>query len=487
MYHPPSKRRQLLMRIATYGLMTIAVVSLVGVSLLYILGYRFDEKDRKVEQSGLVQYVSAPSGATVEVDGTALTSKTPAKSIMLPGKHEFVMWRDGYETWRKSLDITAGTLTWLNYTRLVPKERPVKSVENLPKLAGALASPNDKYIATLPDASQPTITTYDITGDEVKHSTFTLSSADYSDATTAGVAHRFDMIEWDKDGRYLLLTHTYNDKTEWLVIDRQANKLISNVTQTMDIAISSAHFADTSGSLLYALIDNSVRKINISGETVSSPLVSNVSEFHLHDTNTISYVSVPNQTTGHRDVGVVKDGKKAVNIYSSVASDTTPLHVVAGRYFGKDYLVMSEGKKVTVWNGTFPESSSDAGALQKMTTFNFKDEVASLQLSPEDRFILVENGSDFMSYDLERKSLSHVVQQAGTSTPRPLQWLDEYYVWSDRSDALTIREFDGTNEHMINNVVSGFDATLSDDGKYLYSIGKTETGFQLQRVRMILS
>ena len=487
MYHPPSKRRQLIMRIVTYGLMTIAVVGLVSVSLLYILGYRFDEKDRKVEQSGLVQYVSTPAGATVKVDGSNLADKTPAKSIMLPGHHEFVMERSGYESWHKSLDITAGTLTWLNYTRLVPNERPVQTVETLPKLAATLASPDDKYMAVLPDATLPAITIYNITGDDVKQSTITLSSEDYTDATTAGITHRFDFVEWDKDGRYILLTHTYGDKVEWLIVDRQENKLVSNVTRTMDITMSGARFADTSGTLLYALVDNTVRKIDISAETVSSPLVSGVSEFHLHDTNVISYVGIPNQSTGHREVGVVKDGKKSVAVTTSTTPLTTPLHVVAGRYFGKDYFIVSDGKKVTVWNGTFPQSSSDAQALQKMTTFTFQDDITSLQLSPEDRFIMVQHGADFMSYDLERKTLSHVAQMAGTSEPRALQWLDEYYVWSDRSDALTIREFDGTNEHTINTVAAGFDVTLSENGKYLYSIGKTTSGYQLQRVRMILS
>lgn len=487
MYHPPSKRRQLVKRIVTYSLMTVAVSCLVTVSLLYILGYRFDEKDRRVEQSGLVQYVTKPAGATVEIDGARIAGKTPAKSIILPGIHEFVMWREGYETWRKSLDITAGTLSWLNYAHLVPKERTVQVVADLPTLAATLASPNDKYIATLPDAAQPIITTYDITGDELKNSTITLSSDDYTDAAVDGTTHSFEFIEWDENGRYLLLTHKYNDKTEWLVVDRQDNKLVSNVTRTMDINIASAHFGDTSGSLLYALVDNAIRKISIAGETVSSPMVSDVSEFRLHDTSTIGYVSLPSQTTGHRNVGVLKNGKKPVVVYVSTAPPTTPLHAVVGRYFGKDYFVMSEAKKVTIWSGAFPENTTDVGKLQKITTFNFKDDVSSLQLSPEDRFILAQHGPDFMSYDLERKTLSPVDQQAGTSEAHALQWLDEYYVWSDRSDALTIQEFDGANERTINPVASGFDATFSDDEKYLYSIGKTETGFQLQRVRMILN
>jgi hypothetical protein len=61
-------------------------------------------------------------------------------------------------------------------------------------------------------------------------------------------------------------------------------------------------------------------------------------------------------------------------------------------------------------------------------------------------------------------------------------------VWSDRSDVLTIREFDGANQHDISPVVSGFDATVTQNGRWLYSIGRHSDGqLQLQRVRMILA
>jgi hypothetical protein len=49
-----------------------------------------------------------------------------------------------------------------------------------------------------------------------------------------------------------------------------------------------------------------------------------------------------------------------------------------------------------------------------------------------------------------------------------------------------MREFDGANVNTINPVVAGQTVTLSENGRWMYSIGKTETGFSLQRVRMIL-
>ena len=111
MYHPPSKQRQLFTRIVIYSSMTMAVILLVLALVLYMLGYEFNQKQGTIQQSGLLQYATTPNGATIEVDGSALGAKSPAKSTVLPGSHEFVMWRDGYETWRKTQTIEAGTLT----------------------------------------------------------------------------------------------------------------------------------------------------------------------------------------------------------------------------------------------------------------------------------------------------------------------------------------------------------------------------------------
>ncbi|MBC7943186.1 hypothetical protein H7X68_01665, partial [Candidatus Saccharibacteria bacterium] len=52
---------------------------------------------------------------------------------------------------------------------------------------------------------------------------------------------------------------------------------------------------------------------------------------------------------------------------------------------------------------------------------------------------------------------------------------------------INISEFDGANNYSINPVASGQAVVLSQNGRYLYSVGKTKAGYQLQRVRMILN
>jgi hypothetical protein len=486
MYHPSSKKKELVSRVLTYGLMTVSIITLVAVALLYTLGYRFDTKERQLELSGLVQFASTPANAVVEIDGVRHAQASPTKETLAAGSHEFVMWREGYETWRKTVSIKEGTLTWLNYTRLVPKERTVEQVATLPSLAQALASPDKRFMATVPDASKPTLSFYNLTADAVAESSLTLPQEEISELVTAGVTHSFVIDQWDRGGRYLLVKHVYGDKTEWLVVDRQDSKLVVNVTRTFDVDMTNAVFADNSATLLYALVDGGVRKINLRDETVSAPLVSKVSEFKIYG-DVIAYVHAPNETTGARQVGVLKDGGKAVTLYTASSAPQVPVYIALTHYFDSDYVVISDGAKVMAMSGDFPTTPADQTKLKTTSSFTFSSDVGTLQLSPSGRFIIAQNAGSYVGYDLERNELSPVAMLAGTSEPRPLEWLDDYNVWSDRSDVLTMREFDGANQHGINQVVSGFDATLSPNGRWMYSIGRHSDGqLQLQRVRMIL-
>lgn len=486
MYHPPSKNKALAARVLTYTLMTVSVVTLVTVSLLYTLGYRFDTKDKQLELSGLIQFATTPAGATVEIDGVRHDQISPTKETVNAGSHEFVMWREGYETWRKTVSIESGTLTWLNYARLVPKNRTAEAVASMPSLAQTLASPDKRFMAAVPDASKPVVTFYNLTADTMSETSMSLTSDNYSEAATPQVMHHFELDQWDQDGRFLIVRHSYNDKTEWLVIDRQDGKMVTNITRTFDVAISKAMFADNSGTLLYAMIDSTLRKIDLRQATISAPLVSGITEFDIYG-NVVGYVHAADPASGKRQAGLIKDGGKPVTLYTSSSPAQMPVHIALSRYFNNDYAVVSDGVRVTVMSGSFPTSQTERGRLKTSSTFAFSSDVAWLQLSPAGRFVIVQNAASYASFDLERQELSPLATLAGTTTPRQVDWLDDYYVWSDRSDTLTMREFDGANQHAINQVVTGFDASLSQNGRWLYSIGRQSNGhFQLQRVRMIL-
>lgn len=464
--------------------MTLTVSILVILSLFYILGYRVDLRQHTVEQTGVVQFLTTPSDATVEIDGKALSSRTPTKETVSLGMHEFVMWREGYETWRKSLDIPS-TITWLNYTRLIPKKRTIETVRSINMASSNIVSPDRRFMAVLSDTSKPEISIFDLTPDTIAlPQTYTFTSDSYTESAQQ-TGHQFSFFKWDDVGRFLLVRHQFASISELLVFDRQTGKIRSNISRTMDVQIQDIVAMDTSGDRYLVLVNNDVRKLDLGAETLSKPLVSDVSSFSFDSSSgAVAYVELPELSTGYRKVGIVrKDGKPVVMYRSDVRTDV-PLLIRAARYFAQDYVTIAEGNKVTIYSGDFPANENDS--MKRYAQFEAPGNLSALHVSPSGRFIIAQFGSQFVGYDIERKKLSPVAQLPEGASP--LRWFDDFMLYYEHKGILTVREFDGANIHDLHTVAPGFSVTLSQNGKYLYSIGRADGGhLRLQRLRMILN
>lgn len=488
MFRRPSKKQLLIRRVIVSIVMTLAVLVIVTGTILFVLGYRLDSDKGRLEQNALIQFDSVPGAAYVSIDGKLLGSRTATKQSVIAGTHSFIVTRDGYQPWAKSLNVKAGTLTWLDYIRLVPTKLPTEKIASYSSVVGEKASPDFKWLIVQEKSESPTFQLVDLRAQDVKTSSITLPTDVYSESTNPSVQHSFTLDRWDDGGRYVLLKHAYADKNEWIVIDTQDVGTSINVSRLLSISLSDVRFSGTSGNILYGLMsDGVIRKLDLSAATISRGLITNVKSFDLFETNVITYVGIdPNDST-KQVAGVYREGDESAHVLRKVSSLETPLFIDATRYFSDDYVAISEGLKVTVLKGRYPTSSADeATSLASYAEFTASANVDTLSFSPDGDFLVVQSGLNFISYEVEYKRQTNATIETSESQPHRLNWLDDAYLWSIYDGHLSIREFDGTNVHVINAAEPIFDATLSQNGRYLYSITKSGESYQLQRVKMIL-
>jgi len=465
--------------------MVIAVVAIVLVCVLFILGFRPTLKGT-LQQGALVQFGSRPGGGTVQVDGVSgsVSGNTPTKALIDPGKHTFTIAKNGYNTWSKTLNLTAGTLTWLDYARLIPTSLPVSSVEKYTNIADAIASPNQQYMLVQQDATQPNFNLVSLKSDTVSQETVSLPDTVITDFDTPNTAHSFKIVSWDPGSRYILVQHTYGaqNQSEWLVLDTQSPKDSKNITTELNVTLSQVKFAGTNGQEFYGVDDGgSLRKIDIGADTISRALVQHVSSYSLYQNSIISYVGANDQNLPV--VGLYRDGDDAAHILKTGVADQQ-FFIAYAEFYNNAYVAIASDTGVTILEGSFPSSTTDNNSLKQYATLTAPAAVTALSFAPSGQYVVAQAGSQFTSYDVEYRRASTAAVQ--TSSARPLEWLDNAYLWTDSDNSLTLREFDGTNVHTINPVVAGFDATLAQSGKWLYSFNKTADGYQLQRVRLIL-
>lgn len=490
MFKKPKKQLYILRRVLISVIATAAVLIIATASIFFMLGYRLDSGNGRLEQGSLLQFDSTPNGATIWIDGEQIGSQTAAKRTVLAGVHSVKLTKAGYEDWNRTLRLDAGTLTWLDYVRMVPKERTVEAVKSYQTLAGLTFSPDKKWALALPKANTPILQVIDLRSEDVKTTELVLPSSLYATDTTAKNS-KFSMYRWNSQGRYVILKHTYGDKkTEWLMVDTQDVAKSVNITRRLSVQLSDVRFIGSSGTSLYGLTDDRViRKLDLSAETISRALITQVNSFSvLEDTNVVSYVGIDPRETSTSVVGIYRDGDTAPSILHSNQDTDAQLSIALGRYFGDTYVAIADGTMVTVFTGTLPSGGTRENSLQTYGDFTLHGDVTRLSFSEKGDYVLAQSGSAFMSYEIEHKRATTGALITATKQPvGALRWLDTDHLWNDDMDTLVMRDFDGSNAFSIMPVAGGFDASLSTNGKFFYAVGKNSDGYQLQRVRMILN
>lgn len=472
--HGQSPRKRKLLLYFTYGVMTTAVALISAVCIFLVLGYRLDFKSGDVEQGALLQFRSYPSAATITLDRETLSFVTPGKRNVEAGEHTVTMQLNGYKTWQKTFGVKASELRWLNYARLIPETVKTTAIKELPSVSDALPSPDKKWFLIQPTVDKAEFVLVDIRDDEKPvFSQLILPAGSYTQKD--GQSHQFSIEEWDFGARYALIKHVTGDVTEYLRIDRTDVDNTVNVSSKLGVNIADIHFSGTSGSVFYALENGSVRRLDSGAGTISQPLVKDVATFDLYKTATISYVKKP--IDNKVGVGMVVDGK-AVRV--ATYDSTMPIQVDIAEYFNDYYLAIGRGTSVQIFKD--PETTE----RKKLVSFATTSAISWLRFSNSGRFVTSGTGSQFTNYDLETTEKAEVNLPGNVPDPaKPLQWIDDYYLASTGDNDLRLTEFDGANQHVITSALAGFPVTLNDDGKLLYSLGKTQSGaFVLQASQM---
>lgn len=491
MFKKPTKKQLLARRIMLSALATVSVLIIVTVSILFMLGYRLDSGNGRLEQGALLQFDSIPNAAQVWVDGKNIGSQTPTKQTVVAGAHTVLMTKTGYENWSRTLQLESGTLTWLDYSRLVPTSRPVQAVGYYNTLSSLQFSADNKWALAHEQAASPTFRLIDLRANDIKNSFISLDPALYSDATVAEAPHTFALYKWSSSARYAIIKHTYTDnKTEYLLIDTQDSTKNVNISRTLNIDLADVQFASNSGMALYGLnTEGIVRKLDLAGQTISRGLITDVASFSVsEETSTVSYVGVDPVTPSLAVAGVYKDGDSVPKVLLSVEGPADALKIAVTKYFGDDYVAIAEGTKVTVFTGNLSSVTQETNTLSQFTSMSLGSPVTALSFSPRGEYVLAQAGSEFTTYEIEHaRRATGTVKPAEGASATTLKWLDAAHLWNDDDGTLTMRDFDDANTHAIMTVQSGYGAGISQNGRYFYAVGKADDGrYQLQRVRMIL-
>lgn len=485
MYKYQNRRRKRAQLALIYGLMVIAVLSIVAVLFLIIQGYRFNRYDGKIEQGGLVQFNSRPTGASVSVDGMVLSAQTASRITLTSGTHDITMTRDGYTTWKKTVDVKAGSVLWLNYAQLIPTAPTISTAATLRGSVTPLTTPNYKELALVEVATEPNITLVTLDTDSPRTTRLEIPATAYT-APAEGESSEFSLMSWDKSGRYLLVKHVVGAKTEYLSVDTDDAARSRDLSTSLGVEIADVKYSYADSATAYILTSShELRRADLNQTTISGPLATNVAEFAMTDQTTMTFSTLPDEA-GARTVGYVSAGQtvaKQIQKFDDIG--TTPLHIATGTYYGDRYVAIAHGNTADIYTGSLPSSDSTAAlSLKKYANFSIDGGAEHLGFSPDQyRFVYASNGATVMTYDLELKKSARVTLQAPLDGD--VVWMDGYHIISTAGGNGYYYDFDGTNGQLFASGTLAQPATLASGEKYIYYFVQADGGVKLQRLRTV--
>lgn len=483
-----AKKRALRIHLALmYTLMTLVILILVTGLYFVIQGYRFNRFDGKIEQGGLVQFNSYPSGADVWLDGNRLANKTQSKLTISTGSHKASMWKEGYNDWNKNVMVRAGNVLWLDYIRLVPKDLQVKPVAVFNGAQSSKVSYDNKRLAIIEDAAQPNIALVNLGADTPQKKGITLASDKFT-APAAGEQQIFTLVSWAFDNRYLLVKHQYGDHHEWLSVDTANTTTVKNITTLLGVDATDVQYSRDDANTLFVLTANGeVKKANADQKSLSGPLLSSIESFTMYDANTVVYTAKADPATNVRSAGYLTVGAAAPRVvYKAPAGDASSLTLRINKYYGKFYQVVIHGEKGLIFSGDLAASDARTPDPLILTdTFQIPGGAAAAGFSPDGhRFVYAQNSQRIVTYDLDLLTAHPYEFTAAANT---INWVDQFHYAVVEGQVLRLYDFDGTNGHDILNNARQGEAALLPNGKYLYGFTAAQNGLELSRAVMIVN
>lgn len=454
--------------VATNIFMGLSVIAIVFVLMLVAMGFTFNESGN-LEQSGLVQVSSNPSGATVEIDGVTQFGRTQISKMLSANEHNIKITKAGYDTWEKKLKVDAGLLTRIEWVRLFPLKSETSDVASFgePRL---VAVSNDRKRMLYSEKESSTLLSIDLQGEKAKRTKLEL-------AKVLGVSNSLvlngtlSVIAWNSSDNKIILNWAHDDTSNWYLVDLENTENTIDLTKKFSLKFTNILIANDSASKLWALENGNLHLIDTSNLTISATKIANVERI-TNNKDIVLYLTT-DKTDNKRMIRLYKDGESGSSDIAEVKSATAIVTLAMGTYWGDNWFAYNIDNKVTILTGTPPSADKPRNnTLKTLLSRDLEYTPQHISANNNQRLVVFATDHNLMSYDVETRNY---YDSSFESTLTSINWLDDFLFWQRHEDKIIIQDFDGGNRReLLKKVNTQLPIALSENNKWLYFFELTE-------------
>lgn len=465
----PIKKRQ--HRIRLYVGYVLMVIAISIVSLLLVLqayGYTFDFQTGDIDQNGLVFIDAHPEQADVYVNGE-LKGPTDQRLIMPAQKYTINIRREGYRPWEKSINLLGGKIERLVYPVLFPETLDSKETQlYAAKPPFATQSPDRRWLIVGQPGAPFSFDLVDLNTELGTAARLVLPNDLFN---TSGAKHDIQVVEWSTDNRHVVLKHSFDTGSEFVLIDREVPgssqnlSRIFNGTVFTDIVLRDKRFDRyylhnrPTQALMSAELNNGV----------VAPLLNGVLEFKPHGDDVLLYVSSSGAAEGNVAVRV-REGDQIYTV-KELPVDTTYILDLA-RFSNRWYIVAGAPKDQRIYVLRNPVAALQRNPQAKIIP------AAQLRIenpqyvsfSANARFVEVQSGSKFVVYDAETDQNYRYDTGLALPAPQKATWMDGHRLSLVSNNRLNVFDFDGTNKQELSPAYPEFTPYFNSNYTAVYTL-----------------
>lgn len=473
----PRKRRAHRIRLMIgYALMSIAV-GLGTIILVYAAyGYGINTKTGQVVENGLVFIDSHPGGANITLNGKYQNTSTAARLVLPTGNYTLSLQRDGYRTWSRSFNLQERSIARFVYPFLFPTKPRVttlKTYSSQPSLV--TQSPDRKWLLIQnPEATTktPSFDEYDSTNLKKPVQALDMPSGlltnEQSDASLS-------LVEWSTDNNNVLLKHTYDGGSEFIVFDRDNPAGSFNVNKMFSLDPTQVALRNKKVDQLYIYnqADGTLQLGDTGKATLAAPLLKNILAFKPYGTDLLTYVTDQNQLAGQVQARIWDNGQ-TYPLYSFKAG--SQYLIDAAQYQGQWYYFAGSDTDPRINIYKNPIDSIKNPAIGKAVPILALSDLGATHgsFSANTQFIEVESGQRFAVYDIQNANT--YIYDLSAPLAGPMGWMDGDRLMGESNGNVFIMDYDNTNQQSIVPTLQPEGGLFSRDYNHLLNLQADGSG-----------
>lgn len=462
------------------GYILIAIAIAIATIILLYQAYGFGlGKNGTVIQNGLTFFSSHPNPASIYVDNQLKPVVTNTRLVLPAGIYDIKLARDGYRDWQRKIELDGGSVEHFDYPFLIPKTLTTKKVETYSSAPNLMSqSPDHRWLIIQKPGSTTDFEVYDLKNPTKAPLSIAIPAGLLTKATSS---ESLKVNEWAGDNEHILFQHNYDDKVEFVLVDRTSPEQSINLNATLGINPSELTLNDKKYDKYYLYDSASATLQTATLKTpTAAPLLQRVLTYQSYGDDTVLYVTDSGAPAGKALVKL-RIGDKTYNI-RSLASSVSYL-VDLTKYDGVMYVAVGStaGSKVHIYKDPVGQLADQPKQAVVPIQVLHVPQPNYLSFSASAQFIVAENGNHFGVYDIENdKGYNYTVTEPFDAPQTHASWMDGNRLLFVSGGKLNIIDYDNTNRQVLMTAGSQYLPAFDPDYKDVYSIAPSLTPSQFE-------